>query len=169
MKSKCSRSFWAIQPIIPSILCLSWPAEQSSTIPFNSLLTHLSWHSAAVSRMLGPRVSGPTLPFFSSLWIQTLLCWNFFAIAMAVFLWAPKLQGKYIVLHSDSLATVEWLTCKRAPIPAALQIIRQLTLTCLHFQIVVKAVHLAGTKNRELQRVAHPGRKHPRKHHKWKK
>ena len=77
----------------------------------------------------------------------------------------PQLQGKYIVLHSDSLATVGWLTRKRAPIPAALQIIRQLTLTCLHFQIMVKAVHLTSTKNRELQRVTHPGRKHPRKHH----
>ena len=70
-----------------------------------------------------------------------------FAIAVAVFLWAPQLQGKFIVLHSDSAATVGWLTHKRTPIPAAMQIIHQLTLTCLHFQIVVKAIHLTRTKN----------------------
>ena len=56
-----------------------------------------------------------------------------FAIAVAVFLWASQLQGKFIVLHSDSAVTVGWLTCKRVPIPAAMQIIHQLTLTCLHF------------------------------------
>ena len=70
-----------------------------------------------------------------------------YAIVIALELWAPRLQGMHIILRSDSSATVGWLTRKRSPIPAAMQLIRHLTLTCLHFQILIKAIHIEGALN----------------------
>ena len=66
---------------------------------------------------------------------------------IALELWAPRLQGMHIVLRSDSSATVGWLTRKMSPIPAAMQLIRHLTLTCLQFQILIKAIHIEGALN----------------------
>ena len=77
-----------------------------------------------------------------------------FAIVMALELWALAVTGKWIILHSDSSATVGWLNRKRALIPAAMQLIRHLTLMCLKFQIVVKAIHLEGIKNRICDQIS---------------
>ena len=66
---------------------------------------------------------------------------------IALELWAPRLQGMHIVLRSDSSAMVGRFTRKRSPILAAMQLIRHLTLTCLQFRILIKAVHLKGALN----------------------
>ena len=71
------------------------------------------------------------------------------AIVTALELWAPQLQGMHIILRSDSSATVGWLTRKQSPIPAAMQLIHHLTLTCLQFQILIKAVHVKGALNQK--------------------
>ena len=78
---------------------------------------------------------------------------DLFTIVMALELWTSEVTGKWIILCSDSSATVGWLNRKRALILAAMQLIRHLTLTCLKFQIVVKAVHLEGIKNRICDQI----------------
>ena len=74
-----------------------------------------------------------------------------YMIVIALELWAPQLQGKHIVWRLDSSVTVGWLTKKQSPIPAVMQLICHLTLTCLQFQILTKAVHLKGALNQKKQ------------------
>ena len=69
------------------------------------------------------------------------------AIVLAVETWAAELAGKSIVLRSDNIATVAFINRMRADIPAAMQLLRHLTKTCLHFQIYVKARHIEGDRN----------------------
>ena len=70
-----------------------------------------------------------------------------FSIVMAIKIWAECLSGKSIILRSDNSATVVWINQKKSPIPAAMNLIRHLTKTCLHFQVVVLAWHLPGHFN----------------------
>ena len=58
-----------------------------------------------------------------------------YAIVTALELWAPQLQGMYIILQSDSSVTVGWLTRKRSPILAAMHLIRHFNLTFNLFAI----------------------------------
>ena len=55
--------------------------------------------------------------------------------------------GRTVTLQSDNSTTVCCINRQKADIPAAMQLIRQLTLSCLQFQITVKAVHIKGICN----------------------
>ena len=78
-----------------------------------------------------------------------------FAIVMAVELWVADLSGKSIILHSNNSAMVAWINRKKSPIPAAMNLIRYLTKTCLHFQVVVLARHLPGHFNDKSDLISH--------------
>ena len=69
------------------------------------------------------------------------------AIVTAFDLWAPNLQGKSILLQSDNMATCHMINKSKAEIPAAMALIRHLTLSCLQFQIVVRCRHIRGIQN----------------------
>ena len=69
------------------------------------------------------------------------------AIVTAFDLWAPDLQGKSILLRSDNMVTCHMINKSKAEIPAAMALIRHLTLSCLQFQIVVKCRHIKGIQN----------------------
>ena len=70
-----------------------------------------------------------------------------YAITVMLEIWANQLAGKTITLHSDNLATVCILNKKKANIPTAMSLLRHLTITCLQFQIMVKAKHIPGVNN----------------------
>ena len=74
---------------------------------------------------------------------------EFFAIITALYVWAEQLAGKYVVLRSDNTATVAFINRMKADIPAAMDLLRKLTKTCLHFQIFVKAQHIDWILNCE--------------------
>ena len=71
-----------------------------------------------------------------------------YAIVVAFEIWAPTLAAKMITLRSDSMATVHMIQKRKAEIPAAMQLLRHLTKTCMLFQIYVQARHLPGSSNR---------------------
>ena len=70
-----------------------------------------------------------------------------YAIVIAVELWCRDLSGTGIILHSDNMATVNMINSMRAEIPAAHQLLKHLSLTCLRRQIYFKAIHIEGTLN----------------------
>ena len=107
------------------------------------------WGLAVSLKNTGHMASGVKHPYFTRIFLLILQSWELFAIVIAVELWTPQLQGKHIVLHTDSSATVGWIVRERFSIPAAMQLIRHLTMTCLQFQIVIKAVHLGGVLNQK--------------------
>ena len=69
------------------------------------------------------------------------------AIVSAFDIWAPHLTGKTITLRSDNEATCAFINRKRSDIPTAMSLIRNLILSCLHFQIFLKAKHIPGKLN----------------------
>ena len=71
------------------------------------------------------------------------------AIMLAVEVWSEKLTGKSIVLRSNNIATVCFLNCMKVDIPAAMDLLRHVTKTCLSFQIHLTAEHMPGKANLE--------------------
>ena len=69
------------------------------------------------------------------------------AIVMATELWAKSLQGQAIVLRSDNTATVTLINSMKSEIPAAQQLLKHMSLNCLHHQIFFKVVHIEGSRN----------------------
>ena len=76
------------------------------------------------------------------------------AITVGFEIWAPRLAGRTVTLRSDNATTVCFLNKKKADIPAAMQLLRRLTLSCLRFQITVRAVHIKGILNTESDLVS---------------
>ena len=70
-----------------------------------------------------------------------------YAIVLAVELWASGLAGRTVVLRSDSQATVGWLERKNSDIPVVMHLLQQMTLTCLQFQVYIRAKFVSGTTN----------------------
>ena len=70
-----------------------------------------------------------------------------YAIVLAVELWAEGLAGHTVVLRSDNRATVGWLEHKNSDIPAVMYLVRQMILTCLHFQVFIRAKFVHGIEN----------------------
>ena len=69
------------------------------------------------------------------------------AIVIAFEMWAPQLSAKTITLRSDNQATVHMIQNKRAEIPAAMNLLRHLTKTCMCFQVFVRAQFIPGCRN----------------------
>ena len=118
-----------------STVCgLSWSSALGFGCVFKTHWAHGHWADTTIFKQgIAPNI--------------TLL--ELYAIVTALELWAPQLQGMHIILWSDSSVTVGWLTRKQSPIPAAMQLICHITLTCLQFQIIIKAVHLKGALNQK--------------------
>ena len=70
-----------------------------------------------------------------------------YAIVMAVELWVPRLSSQCITLRSNNSSTCDYITSMKSNIPACQQLFCHFTLTCLHFQIYIKAEWLEGSKN----------------------
>ena len=74
---------------------------------------------------------------------ETSLCQNsfrpnialleFLVIATVVEVWALQLARKYVVLRSDNAAIMAFINRMRADIPATMDLLRQVTKTCLQF------------------------------------
>ena len=69
------------------------------------------------------------------------------AIVMVTELWAKALQGQAIVLRSNNTATVASINSMKSEIPAAQELLKHMSLNCLHNQIFFKAVHIEGSRN----------------------
>ena len=76
------------------------------------------------------------------------------AIVTACEIWAPCLAGMTITLHSDNQTTVVWLTNQHSDKPAAMQLLRHVTKTCLLFQIYFKAFWVKGTLNKKSDLIS---------------
>ena len=76
------------------------------------------------------------------------------AIVSAVETWAEELAGKHIILQSDNAATVVFINKMKSDIPAAMDLLRKVSKTCLSFQIWLKAEHLAGVLNMDCDHIS---------------
>ena len=135
--------------------------EKLHTVPFLRRLSvdldniHIYADAAgALDKGLGCYYNGQ---WFQGKWQNTTLFHNGYtpniallellAIVIAFDLWAPHLRGRTITLQSNNTATCNFINNKKGNIPAAMKLLRHLALQCLHFQVNVKAVHIAGKCN----------------------
>ena len=103
--------------------------------------------------------------WFQGLWQDTTLFHNghtpnialleLLAIVIVFDLWAPHLRGRTITLQSDNTATCNFINNKKGNIPAVMTLLRHLALQCLHFQVNVKAIHIAGNCNINADLISH--------------
>ena len=70
-----------------------------------------------------------------------------FPIVMAILIWGPSLQNKRIVFNCDNLSVVNMISKQSSKDRHCMAILRQLVLTCLQLNIVIKASHVLGNKN----------------------
>ena len=77
-----------------------------------------------------------------------------FAISIAFKVFAPCLGGRIVVLRSDNLAVVNSINKLSSHLESTMQLLRDLTLTCMSFQILVKATHIPGVLNRESDLIS---------------
>ena len=56
----------------------------------------------------------------------------------------PSLQGRVIILRSDNLAVVNSINKMSSHLEAPMDLLWELTLTCMSLQILAKAVHIPG-------------------------
>ena len=77
-----------------------------------------------------------------------------FAITIAFKIFSPSLQGRVIILQSDNLAVVNSINKMSSHLEAPMELLRELTLTCMSLQILAKAVHIPGIHNRESDLIS---------------
>ncbi len=70
-----------------------------------------------------------------------------YPIVVAVHTWANEMRNKVVHIYSDNLAVVHIINNLSSTLPVAMSLMRKFTLQCLHYNILFKAFHVAGTLN----------------------
>ena len=76
------------------------------------------------------------------------IAWQeFYAIVVAVELWATLFSNRKIVFFCDNESVVGIINTKKSRIPRIMDLLRHFTLLTLHNNIYVRAQHIAGKRN----------------------
>ena len=70
-----------------------------------------------------------------------------FTITLAFKVFRPSLTGRVAILRSDNIAVVNSINKMNSNLESTMELLRELTLTCMSLQILVKAVHIKGVCN----------------------
>ena len=70
-----------------------------------------------------------------------------FTVTLALRKWAPKLEGKNIVVYCDNLSSVELMMSGKSHCKLMLQSLREVAYIAAKHQINIKAKHIEGVKN----------------------
>ena len=76
------------------------------------------------------------------------------AITMAFKVFGKKLSGRVVILRSDNISVVNAINNMTSDLECAMQLLREITLTCMSLQILVKAVHIRGIHNSESDAIS---------------
>ena len=77
-----------------------------------------------------------------------------FAITLAFKVFAPNLHGRVVILRSDNVAVVNSINKMSSHIKSGMELLRDLTLTCMSLQVFARAVHIPGIHNRESDLIS---------------
>ena len=70
------------------------------------------------------------------------------AILVALRLWAPRLQGRQMLVSCDNMATVWAINMWKTKAVRLQDCVRDILFVCAKYQIQIKAIHIKGTDNR---------------------
>ena len=77
-----------------------------------------------------------------------------FTITLAFKVFGSDIQGQVVILRSDNIAVVNSINKMISHLKSAMDLLRELTLTCLSLQILAKVVHIPGFHNRESDLIS---------------
>ena len=77
-----------------------------------------------------------------------------FAITLALKIFGPGLGGRVVLLQSNNLAVVNSINKMSSHLDMPMQLLCELTLTCMSLQIMVRATHIPGILNRESDLIS---------------
>ncbi len=77
-----------------------------------------------------------------------------FAILMAFRLWGHTLGGGTILLRSDNKGVCHSINNQSSNLTAVMELIRELTLLSMTFQVMVKVLHICGWKNLQSNQLS---------------
>ncbi len=73
---------------------------------------------------------------------------EYFPILVAIHIWGDSLRNKKVLFRSDNQAVVHILNTQTSKAKQVMVLVRALTLECLKLNLVVKAEHIPGAKNK---------------------
>ena len=79
---------------------------------------------------------------------QNIVFLEYLPIIYALKIWGPQLKNKVIMLHMDNEALVHIINKQKSKEPLVRMLLRNMVLLLLSFNIVIKAKHLPGYKNK---------------------
>lgn len=68
-------------------------------------------------------------------------------VALAIYIWGHKLQGRKIILHIDNMAVVEIINQKTSKSPRVMSLLRPFLYKILKYNIQVRCEHVPGHSN----------------------
>jgi hypothetical protein len=72
---------------------------------------------------------------------------EYFPILVAVYIWGSQLKNKMILFHCDNESVVQVINRQSSKSAKLMVLVRELTLKCLQFNLVLRAEHIPGVKN----------------------
>ena len=77
-----------------------------------------------------------------------------FAITLAFKVFRPRLSGRFIILRLDSDAVCKAICHMTSHLEYAMELLRDLTITCMSLQILVSPLHIRGQDNIESNKIS---------------
>jgi len=77
-----------------------------------------------------------------------------FPIVLAIHLWGRNLQNKCVQFHTDNMAVVYIINKQTSKDPTIMKFVRQFVLLILKYNIMFKALHIEGAKNKAADQLS---------------
>lgn len=99
------------------------------------------------------------IKWFTERWPVNLLQYHItirelFPIVLAIHLWGRNLQNKCVQFHTDNMAVVHIINKQTSKDPTIMKFVRQFVLPILKYNIIFKALHIKGAKNKAADQIS---------------
>lgn len=99
------------------------------------------------------------IKWFTERWPVNLLQYHItirelFPIVLAIHLWGRNLQNKCVQFHTDNMAVVHIINKQTSKDPTIMKFVRQFVLPILKYNIIFKALHIKGAKNKAADQLS---------------
>jgi hypothetical protein len=71
-----------------------------------------------------------------------------FPIVVAIQVWGEQMRNKKVLIFCDNAAVTEVINSQSSRCSKIMHLMRELTLSCLHFNVLIRSQHIAGYRNR---------------------
>lgn len=80
-------------------------------------------------------------------WMEDITILEFFPLLVSLYLWGDHIRNKKITFRCDNQAVVHIINTMSSKSEGVMVLLRAFTLKCLKLNVLVKAIHISGSKN----------------------